>query len=747
MPLQILPAGTNWGATLGEGLGRGLSEGLQMLANVKMQQYQQRQQQANLAERTRGLYQAAGMPEEQATAWANAPMELQMLKLKDLFQAPQRTAFAQGLGAVAGGKNQGLEQLFGQMNPKDALALMNYQQGQRSQGFKETKEENRRLEQSASPYIERYSKLGEAARVNLPNLNTLLDLVKSGKMSSGFFGLAPSPEKKLYDATVEQILADADVTGNENLKKLGQSLQSNLGAKALETRLNAVIQRYQEGQLYHQIANDIIERNNGIPPANFEKLVEQGVRAAKKGGSVAAPFEAPVQNQQMQGVMGEQISPIQEIPPQQPGQPPMTPVQAIAAATGPNPTGEPTAEMLGMLPANALELGLGGEGINPAYLAGRAAKGAAGSITGLAGLPFNAASALTGGRIPVPGAVQTMENLPENAFNALPESINKPGSEGEKFAGDVLEDMAGILSPSGFLGLMGKGANLLGKSSPWLEKAAKFLKTTPKAAATVAGAGNAASWLSKELGANENEAGLVKMGTMLTVPVVGARFVGSKVNQLGKAVDALPHPDGKLSRNSKLFTNIGEVFTDAGKAPASPAKTEFIHTLQDVFASQPSFSDLWELKQATMKAIKNSSIRNEIKEILPEFMTSLDESLLKTSQGNPALHKAVAQYLDLANAAQTTSVVQDFVKDKILKRNHIPAVGFALHMLGLRGAAKYVPIAAGVYGLGELERLGKMAFKSPAFRQLYGRFINAAILGDVNAAENALKYLAKVMVP
>ena len=148
-----------------------------------MQQYQQRQQQANLAERTRGLYQAAGMPEEQANAWANAPMELQILKLKDMLQDQQRRAFAQGLGSLATGQAQpqGLEQLFGQMNPRDALALMQFQQAQQKEastkeyrekklGQQMSEKDIQRATELAQPLLKQYQTFGTATDKMLPNL-------------------------------------------------------------------------------------------------------------------------------------------------------------------------------------------------------------------------------------------------------------------------------------------------------------------------------------------------------------------------------------------------------------------------------------------------------------------------------------------------------------------------------------------------------------------------------------------------
>ena len=79
--------------------------------------------------------------------------------------------------------------------------------------------------------------------------------------------------------------------------------------------------------------------------------------------------------------------------------------------------------------------------------------------------------------------------------------------------------MLKILSPSGALGALGK----VGAGSKWLNTAADFLRVTPKQAATISGVGNAAAWMSKEIGTGEKGEAIAKAGTMLAVPLIGAR--------------------------------------------------------------------------------------------------------------------------------------------------------------------------------------------------------------------------------
>jgi hypothetical protein len=102
MPLQILPRETNWGESLGTGLGAGLSKGMQALADMKMQEYAQRQQ----ASRAQSALEQYGIPKEQAQAVSQMDPMMQQAYFKNYLQAPQNEAYANAWQQILGGGQQ-----------------------------------------------------------------------------------------------------------------------------------------------------------------------------------------------------------------------------------------------------------------------------------------------------------------------------------------------------------------------------------------------------------------------------------------------------------------------------------------------------------------------------------------------------------------------------------------------------------------------------------------------------------------
>ena len=88
MPIQIMPRETNWGESLGTGLGSGLSEGLQQLANMKLKQFQERQQAVKNSAAFKQMNPS--LSDEQAMAYAMSSPEIQQLAFKQMSAAPEQ---------------------------------------------------------------------------------------------------------------------------------------------------------------------------------------------------------------------------------------------------------------------------------------------------------------------------------------------------------------------------------------------------------------------------------------------------------------------------------------------------------------------------------------------------------------------------------------------------------------------------------------------------------------------------------
>ena len=130
--MQILPREENWGQSFGQGLSSGLSQGMQALANMKMQQYAQRQQSA----RTQSALEQYGIPKGQAQAVSQMDPAMQQAYFKNYLQAPQNEAYANAWQQLLGGGQQtpmpgmGMQALTaGQQNGMPAMPGQATQQG------------------------------------------------------------------------------------------------------------------------------------------------------------------------------------------------------------------------------------------------------------------------------------------------------------------------------------------------------------------------------------------------------------------------------------------------------------------------------------------------------------------------------------------------------------------------------------------------------------------------------------------
>jgi len=167
-------------------IGRNLGTGLQALAQYKIGQLQEQQQRQRTAQGIRAL--VPQLTEQQATAFAGQSPEIQKQYLKDIIERPQREALARGL--FNGGSNsQGAfnssaqsNDIPLQLNSKDALALANYQQGQRKEERNKAKDVNDYLK----PYIEQDKKNEN----NIRTYELLQKQVKTGKVRTGTWAQA-----------------------------------------------------------------------------------------------------------------------------------------------------------------------------------------------------------------------------------------------------------------------------------------------------------------------------------------------------------------------------------------------------------------------------------------------------------------------------------------------------------------------------------------------------------------------------
>ena len=303
MPIQIMPRETNWGESLGTGLGSGLGEGLQQLANMKMKEYAQRQQ----AGKNKAFIKAMNpnMSEQQAEAFAGGSPGLQQLSLKQQLQAqdPSRMAFAKGVASLVQpqqqgqqaqqqGQQEGLQQLLGQMNPRDALALLTYQQNagnKANEAAQKTEEQQMKFTKDIEPWLTKEDTLsnqinemgGYAAEadklldeIGPKNYPSLLGRGLA-EISGGW--LYPSV-KELQNKVGELALAKASSLKGQptNFKiRLVQSIKPGLSADYKANK--RMLRRYADIQEAHgnrQAFRDNL-KVNGQFPTNIESIMSE----------------------------------------------------------------------------------------------------------------------------------------------------------------------------------------------------------------------------------------------------------------------------------------------------------------------------------------------------------------------------------------------------------------------------------------------------------------------------------------
>jgi hypothetical protein len=180
MPLQIFPRETNWGESLGGGLGRGLSSGMQALANMKMQEYAQRQQ----AAKNEAFFNTLpGMTPEKAKAWSDAPLGLQQTGLKELMNAPRKEAFSTGLGLINKLGQPGQASDIDQQQLQEALSKMNAEDQYKTMQLINQQEANK---------INAAEKLEKSQRANkeleLQESNKITPFIKTEQTTSSIIG-------------------------------------------------------------------------------------------------------------------------------------------------------------------------------------------------------------------------------------------------------------------------------------------------------------------------------------------------------------------------------------------------------------------------------------------------------------------------------------------------------------------------------------------------------------------------------
>lgn len=262
----------HWTEALSTGLGSGLSRSLEQLAQKK-------------------ALGALGISPEQAQGLAGLNPQVQSIALKQMLQQPQNQAFAQALSGMLGGstpKNEQMGQVPPQLNSQQALQLAQLGMQRESNEIKR----QQAIEKSNAPYIKEIKDQSVPAKELDQILDDTLNLLNTGKIQTGpLKSLIPdrlqNQETQAFVSNLNEIVTRKAQLGKgvpsrqrlllEQLAK-AQTWQK---PEAIKYILNRLKRGTLESLVTENIADQIIQENNGMQPKGLENIVKQRIAKTK----------------------------------------------------------------------------------------------------------------------------------------------------------------------------------------------------------------------------------------------------------------------------------------------------------------------------------------------------------------------------------------------------------------------------------------------------------------------------------
>lgn len=740
------------GASLGTGLGSGFSQGLQsgldVLAQGKLhrlrKQYDLEFEQQE-RERRKGVL-APLLGEQVAGLVSNLPEDQQKLALQNLpalmqlmGQQGQPQPDATGMNALMGqgqqgspiGNAQNVSDLFttpAEKRAREQLAiqqqLLTEKQSQ-ARAREKAKQGEFALKRHA-PLLKKWDEEGPLAQEKLQAIRSMMEL-DAGALGKapGFLGGKPIGDRSnLFEAARAILFKGLSPKEAEKLEAEFPSLLDT--PKVRKQKLANLEKKFAPQVETYKAIQQVLEENDGIPTLNFNKDIRQQLARNK--------MDAPKKKDEVI----EESDPLSvvRVSPQVPG---------VSALQDDAFNQEATAQP-----------GMGFDVDTAKFLGSQALTGLGQGLTGLVAAPFNAANllsrgsaalGLTSGEIPVPEAIKKLEALPEQLVESAGLKV-EPRSENEAAAGEVVSDIASFISPGGLLGALGKGAKVLGRGSKVIDTLAKVLKVSPQAAAATAATGGATKWVAKNVaGADEFGQGVAKVGGML-VPLLFGRGAASKqLNNLESEVSSLISKSPGKSLSGMKAVEAGErlsdLFNKIGKMPESLAQE--IAPLKNAIENitEINVPELFKVRQGISQIVDNKDVIKALGNELPRAAKAIDDIILQAAKNTPSLEKAYKSYADLSASIKQSSAIHDFA-NKHLKGRNMGSYAF-LSAMGLKTPWGLLGTRAGTSAAGQLEKVLKLSLKSPAFRNAYGAYLNAAIQGNVKALNQTAQRVDKLM--
>jgi hypothetical protein len=720
--------GYNFGGELGQSTGRGLRKIVDSLVQKKHREVQHHT-----------LLNAGYSPEDISIIQAGlSPQQLQIMQSLTPNQTNQTPEnMIASMGQSQGREPNNISSLLGQGQNNQSQSLMGNQQPQIQQspdsqpksfaqrfsksglpGNGTTTQKQSLIDRSNANYNKNQSKGYEIAQQTTEILDSMEELLNTGKVASGIKGRAlpewlQTDETQLFDKysnTLAGLLAQQYGVPTGMKIKFSQSQKPNISQNAGTQRelIKRLRQETERPLMMNEIKEQLIAQNGYQQPENLETRVNQLYGQYKKNPTGLNSRQKMTEKRQNQLPDKEQQSAIDES---------LLGSGLRNAARVATRAGETVIGLPGDIASGILS--------SSDYIGKKL-----GNLTGSEELKKSDTSAL---RNVLPTSENIKKHVTANVEKALPKNYLTPQSEGEKKLDDFTETFASLLS---FGGSTSKSISLI-------SRAAK--------AAGIAGGSELGKWATEEITGSPALGGAVKLGTILLGSMIGGR------KQLEKEAHNLYQKVNKITDNPKATIDVSNTIAKETNnvlkglgGIESPSK-ELVKKLGGNLINAVSGKKTMPLKELVeADQVLNEIVRSNYQALsenksslkrMYDIKNGIEGAIKSTEKKYPEFYKTYTDAKDILRGLHATDTIRKGLEN-VARGEHFksPLTTYFI----LKNPTKLATYSAGSLGAKALTSPYKVIqslAKSPYIRKHYGDMVKAGAQGKFQIA---LKELHKV---
>jgi len=579
-------------------------------------------------------YKSLGFSDDDIAALQSLPEYAQKEIIKSKISEPSRSAYTSALAQLLGNEQNSTTMQQNNLNPnvqQGALSALlgspnlNQQQAtnlvnlsfqkqqrdlqQKQLEQKEVRQQQQAVEKKNLPYLTELRENVDWANRVKNIADEMMQLLESGKVSSGLKGYLPgvlqSSESQRFEALANELasLKASELRGpvTSFKLKLAQLMKPHLLQKigTQKSLLQNILKNVDEVLLSERAREEILNEHGGKEPNNFESLIKRKIHALKKEGSSSSTKKE---------LDSTSDSVTDTILNEAPG----SAMDKVRLAQTPS-IRQTVANQMNeeSLPESALR--------NATALGTSALAGAAGAPGNLLQLGLGAGNYLTGGAIPnyeqvqnkLPISPPTSSQIQKKVSEYLPEKYLEPKSYTERYANEFVSDLATLATPFSFFGKI-----------PF----AKALKTS--------GVINAVQIGAEAAGLSPEEAQVAKMVTLVAPSIVQATRLGTAADKLFNI--AKSNANNVEVSAKELQTPMNTLYNELKKGAANPKKDKVIDELVNldskIVGNKAPATDVMNLYTSINDLAKDSSSSSGVEKYLSNATKDLNKILSSTAK-------------------------------------------------------------------------------------------------------------------